>query len=428
MAIKAPAVFAARLAAATTRICMRYRVTGLAAEAGFFALLSLPPLVLGLVASVGFLGDHLGRDVVSGLRRQVTEIASTFLTADAVQNVILPTFNDVLLDGRFEIVSIGFVMALWSGSRALNVFIDTISIMYGLGGHRGIVRTRALSFSLYLASLVVGAVVIPLVLIGPGVLHDLLETWDVPFDTGVLASMYWPAVSAQAILGLATLYHLATPVRTPWRRDVPGALLALVIWVVSSVVLRRVISESVNGTSIYGPLATPIIVLIWLYFLAIGVLIGAALNAALDEMYPHPQRVAARRTLWAQRGKGPLRAVSESSSSRPSCAPSRFSPSDTDGEGPGDPRCSPGNPSPVPGAVAAPVPGDPRRSPGNPAPVPGPVPAPDPTAGSRRGERPSGVTRTAVAFPGPLRRGAGDVPGGHGGADLRVRGPVPRSR
>ena len=44
----------------TIRICLRYRVTGLAAEAGFFALLSLPPLVLGLVGGVGFVGQWVG--------------------------------------------------------------------------------------------------------------------------------------------------------------------------------------------------------------------------------------------------------------------------------------------------------------------------------------------------------------------------------
>ena len=42
----------------------------------------------------------------------------------------------------------GFLLSLWSGSRALNVYIDTVTIMYGLGGHRGIIRTRMLSFTL----------------------------------------------------------------------------------------------------------------------------------------------------------------------------------------------------------------------------------------------------------------------------------------
>ncbi len=283
-----------RLAAATTRICMRWRVTGLAAEAGFFALLSLPPLLLGLVGSVGYVGARLETNLLDALKDQISGIAGTFLTQDAVESVILPTFDDVFTAGRFDIVSIGFVLSLWSGSRALNVFVDTISIMYGLGGRRGIVRTRVLSFTLYLLSLVVGVVVIPLVLIGPSLLGDLLRRWDVPLDPASLGFLYWPAVTALAVVALTTLYHLATPVRTPWRNDIPGALLALVLWVVSSFVLRVVIAWSVDGTSIYGPLATPIVVLIWLYFLAIAVLIGAALNAAIDEMFPHPARAAAR--------------------------------------------------------------------------------------------------------------------------------------
>ena len=51
-----------------------------------------------------------------------------------------------------RMISIGFIIALWSGSRALNVFVDTITIMYGMAGKRGIVRTRALSFALYVVS------------------------------------------------------------------------------------------------------------------------------------------------------------------------------------------------------------------------------------------------------------------------------------
>ncbi|MFN8077362.1 MAG: YihY/virulence factor BrkB family protein [Kineosporiaceae bacterium] len=285
----------ARLAASTTRICLRYRVTGLAAEAGFFALLSLPPLVLGLVGSLGYVGEWIGNDVVSGLRERVSELAGTFLTPESVESVILPTFDDVARGGRFDVISIGFVLSLWSGSRALNVYVDTVTIMYGLNGRRGIVATRALSFSLYVASLIVGVVLIPLVLVGPSVIVSLLDTWGWPVDATALGGLYWPVVSTLAVLGLATLYHLATPVRSPFWRDTPGAVLALVIWILSSFALRLVISHSVGGTSIYGPLATPIIVLTWLYFLAIAVLIGAALNAAIDDMFPTPARVLARR-------------------------------------------------------------------------------------------------------------------------------------
>ena len=67
-------------------------------------------------------------------------------------------------------------------------------------------------------------------------------------------------------------------------------MLALVIWLLASVVLRVVLTASISGTStsIYGPLATPIVILIWLYALAMAVLIGAALNAAIEAGRKHP--------------------------------------------------------------------------------------------------------------------------------------------
>lgn len=292
----------------TTRICLRYRVTGLAAEIGFFALLSLPPLVLGLVGSIGFVGDLMGAEAVADLRGRLRELTLTFLTADSVSSVILPTFDQVIGAGRADIVSIGFVLSLWSGSRVLNVYLDTVSIMYGLGGLRGIVRTRVLSFSLYCLSLIIGIVVIPLILIGPGWLSRVLRGagWHTLGSIGGSDWVYWPVVSFATVAGIAGLYHLSTPIRSRWYRDVPGAVLALVIWALTSFVLRWVLNESVGGTSIYGPLATPIVVLIWLYFLAIAVLIGAALNAAIDERYPIQARVEARALVRERNAEKPL--------------------------------------------------------------------------------------------------------------------------
>ena len=85
---------------------------------------------------------------------------------------------------------------------------------------------------------------------------------------------------------LATLFHVSTPRRSPWLRDVPGAALTLVIWVMASFAVRGMIAASLGGSSIYGPLSAPIVIMIWLYALAIAVLIGAALNAAVREMWP----------------------------------------------------------------------------------------------------------------------------------------------
>jgi membrane protein len=284
----------------TTAVCFRYRVTGLAAEAGFFALLSLPPLLLGLVGSIGYLGDWIGSDVVKQVQQSIIDGSAKILTSDVVNEVIKKTLTDVFDGGRFDIISIGFVIALWSGSRALNVFIDTISIMYGLGGMRGIIRTRALSFSLYVAAVVVGSIVVPLVLVGPTLIGKLL-----PAQVGFLNSLYWPVATILSVFSLTSLYHISAPVRTPWRRDVPGAVLTITIWFLGSFVVRWVIEASVGGTSIYGPLAAPIVLMIWLYTLSIAVLIGAALNAAVETLWPQRQVEAARQEALEKQQPGP---------------------------------------------------------------------------------------------------------------------------
>jgi membrane protein len=270
-----------RLAGGTFSICMRHRVTGLAAEIGFFALLSLPPLVLSLLGALGYFDDIVGPDTVREVQDKIVDYSSRALSDQSVSEVIIPTLDDVVTGGRIDIVSLGFFLALWSGSRALNVIIDTITIMYGLGGKRGIIATRALSFSLYLVALVVGTILVPLVLAGP-----TLAGRTLPASVEWLNALYWPIVVILTVASLTTLFWISVPVPNSWWRGVPGAILALLGWIGGSYGVRVVLDWSVGGTSIYGPLAASIIILIWLYALAITLLIGAAFNAAVDRRWP----------------------------------------------------------------------------------------------------------------------------------------------
>lgn len=315
----------ARLTAETVRVCMRWRVTGLAAEAGFFALLSLPPLIFGLLGSVGYIGRFLGQDFVSQVTASIEDYGARFLTDESLHDVIMPTVRDALDGGRPDVISIGFLLSLWSGSRCLNVLLDTISIMYDQGGVRGIVRTRLLSLSIYVVCLLFGSVLIPLIVVGPQLLSQI-----VPDRLQFLMILYWPLVGGLTVLGFATLFYIATPQRNNWVRDLPGAVLTLVIWVGASYVLRSVMGASVGGTSIYGPLAATIVVLIWLYFLGIGVLIGAALNAASHRLWPpaETQPLHTRARTWIT-DVGPGRTRSDGS------------PAPSGGTGEGSPERSP---------------------------------------------------------------------------------------
>lgn len=291
-----------RLIVTTVASCLRYRVTGLAAEGAFFAVVSVPPLIFALAGGVGYVTHYFTAAQVEEVRRAIIDLFASFLTADAVDTVIAPTVDDVLAGGRFDVISLGFVLALWSGSRALNVFVDTITIMHGLGGHRGILRTRALSFVLYILAVVTGALTLPLMVAGP----RLVRSW-LPNRAEFLMTFYWPLVVALCVCFLATLYHVSVPVRTRWRFNLPGATFSLVTWIVGSYLLRWVLTVTAQDShSVYGPLAAPIAILVWLYLLALAVLIGAGVNAAFDEVFPQETTQRARRELMARLLRRPV--------------------------------------------------------------------------------------------------------------------------
>ncbi|MGK5554060.1 YihY/virulence factor BrkB family protein [Actinomadura kijaniata] len=278
----------------------RHRVTGLAAEAAFFALLSLPPLVLGLVATMGYLRGVLGADTVTEIRTWVVAQAQTVLTGPAVDAVVVPLIDEVIKGGRPDLVSAGFLLSLWAGSRATNVYVDTITISYGLSGVRGVVRTRLRAFFLYLLGLVMTVVVLPPLVAGPALVRRVL-----PEGAELVQMLYWPVLVTLAVVFLALMYHMSVPVRTAWWRELPGAVVALLIWIGGSVALRVYLTGSLSGVSVYGSLSAPIAVLAWLYVAALAVLIGAALNAEIDRRWPSAGTARARAVRAAEPEAGP---------------------------------------------------------------------------------------------------------------------------
>lgn len=273
----------------TSISAFNYRVTGLAGEVAFFALLSLPPLVLGLVGTLGHYRPGLGEETVLEIRTWLIDRAQTILTGSVVDAVVVPLIDDILRGGRFDVVSISFLVSLWAGSRALFVYIETISIAYGLAEVRGIIRTRLQAFALYLVGLVIGLVVIPLLVAGPTLVRQA-----VPVLAWAVRLFYWPVVVTLSILFLALLYHVSVPVRTAWWREIPGAVVALLMWILGSLILRVWLDASLAGVSIYGSLAAPVAVLAWLYVTALAVLLGATLNAEIDRVWPSEGTAAAR--------------------------------------------------------------------------------------------------------------------------------------
>ncbi|MGI8721313.1 MAG: YihY/virulence factor BrkB family protein [Geodermatophilaceae bacterium] len=282
------------------------RILGLSAEAAFWQLLSLPPLLLALLGSLGYLTTVFGADTVTITEDRLTDWLSTIVTTDVIDSIVLPTVNEVLSRGRFDLISLGFGISLWVGSSAMATFVNTVVIAYDQRDVRGPVRSRLLALWLFIAFGLTAVLTLPLLLLGPG----LLLSWfpqEYQGTVDFLITLVYPVVVCLLIVVmLASLYHVVLPRRLPWRRHVPGAVFAMVVFVFGAWGLRIYVSYFFATTVPYAALAAPIAALLFFFLLGLSVLLGAELNAAIQARWPAPprkidRRRSARRAMEAER-------------------------------------------------------------------------------------------------------------------------------
>ncbi|WP_371827644.1 YihY/virulence factor BrkB family protein [Amycolatopsis sp. WQ 127309] len=335
-----------------------------AAEAAFWQTLSLPPLLLGLLGSLGFVGEWFGQDVVAQVHDRIIGFCRTVFSANAVQDIIEPTVNSILTVGKGEIVSIGFLISLWAGSSAMSSFVDAITVAHDQYGVRNDVWQRIFALLLYLCGLVVLVVGLPLLAIGPDLLPEFFPSDWRPTVSSWVSALYFPALGAMITLALTTLYKLALPRKLPWHRGLPGAVLAMVVFLLSSVGLRVYLNWITKTGYTYGALAAPIAFLLLMFFIGLAVVGGAYFNSALQELWPakatrrqrrkwrrlEMERASERlrtedgRKLW-ERSTTPLRRPRAEDVNGAAEAPGGEAPSDEDGSS------SPSAPEPAPSAA-----------------------------------------------------------------------------
>jgi len=261
------------------------RVLGLSAEAAFWQLLSLPSLFLALVATLGYVSRWFGASTTR-IESTITKTLSKAFSQEVTNEVISPTLHEVLNGNRPDVISIGFLLALWAGSSATATFVNTITIAYDMRDQRGAVKSRLLALGVFLATVALGVIVLPLLVLGPDLLTRSFPERFRHTVSSLVDAGYYPTLVILLLLGLTTFYHLAPPRRLPWYRGVPGALLALLVFLAGSFGLRGYIHLILKNNHAYTVLAAPIAALLFFYVLALGVLIGAEFNAAIEQFRP----------------------------------------------------------------------------------------------------------------------------------------------
>lgn len=258
------------------------RVAGLAAEVAFWGVLSVFPTLLATAAALGVLENFVGRDLADRAEEQVVEYLRDILTQEASETIT--AVEDLFTSANPGLLTLSIVAAIWAASRGFAAIIRALDVAYDLEEGRSFATTRLLAIGLALGSVVVGAVILGMVVVGPlfGTGHEVADAIGLGDAFATFWTWArWPVLLVVMVAWATTILHAAPNHRTPWRWDLPGAVLATLSWTLISFGLRYYLGFSGDTNQVFGILGGSLIVLIWLYLLAVGLILGGELNAVL---------------------------------------------------------------------------------------------------------------------------------------------------
>jgi membrane protein len=247
-----------------------------AAALTYYGLLSLFPALIALVSIVGLFGDP------ASTTKTITQIVTKLGPSSAAQTFAGPVKSITSHRSAAGILFfVGLGAALWSASGYVGAFMRAANVIYETPEGRPFWKLRPLQILVTLLMIVMlAAVALGIVLTGP-----IVGAVAGPLGVGSTAQTIWniakwPVMLVAVILMFAVLYHAAPNVKLPGFKWVtPGAVLAIVLWVVASALFAFYVANFGSYDKTYGTLGGLVVLLMWMWITNCALLLGMELNS-----------------------------------------------------------------------------------------------------------------------------------------------------
>jgi membrane protein len=252
------------------------QLTDRAAALTYYGVLSIFPALIALVSIVGLVGNP------ATVTNALTDVIGSIGPASAVETFRGPIEDITRRSGTAGVLLIvGLVSALWTASGYVGAFMRAANVIYEVEEGRSFVKLRPLQMLVTLVLvLLLALVLMAVVLTGPladavgsavGLASTAVTAWDIA---------KWPVLLAVVVVMIALLYYASPNAKLRGVRSiVPGAVLAVVIWLVASAGFAFYVANFGSYNKTYGALGGIVIFLVWVWLTNVAILLGAELNA-----------------------------------------------------------------------------------------------------------------------------------------------------
>lgn len=261
------------LTAIVAREMYRTRALTIAAAMAFFFLLSMIPLLVVFSSALKFLPvPNLFQQLLNMMAVLVPPYAMRF-----VEEIVV----GILRPSRTKLLSFGIMGYLWTASGGFVSLIEALNIAYDVPGRPWWKdRIHALLLAVTSGALVMISLIAYIV--GPRFGHFLGQYVMLSPEL----THFWPLARlvitfVTFVVALVLIYYLGPNAQHSFLATVPGAVLAIAVWFVSSWTLSFYLDHISNYNATYGSMGALIGLMVWFYFTGLAILLGAELNGEL---------------------------------------------------------------------------------------------------------------------------------------------------
>ena len=248
----------------------------IASHIALSTLMALFPFLIVLTSLAGFFGSKELADQAVGLLPQVWPKQ----VADSLSGEI----HDVLTTSRGDILTIGAVLAVYFASNGVEALRVALNRAYSVIEPRRWYWLRLESIGYTLVAAVTALAMAFLIVLGPLIIEATRRHIPLIVESNEqLLDVVRYSITIMAMVVALLILHAWLPAgRRGFLQILPGIIFTLVASLVSGIVFGQYLARFANNyVTMYAGLASVIIALVFLYFIAAIFVYGGELNAAI---------------------------------------------------------------------------------------------------------------------------------------------------
>jgi membrane protein len=201
-------------------------------------------------------------------------------------NIVERQLGELARGSHGSLLTFGIVGAIWSSSAAMVAIIDSLNHAYDIVERRSWIRRRIVAILLTIALALFIMASLALVMLGPQIAAWAADSIGAAPAVELAWRMArWPLMFMLVVLGVDLVYFFAPNRKVRWSWITAGSLLSTTLWIASSFGFKFYVTNFGSYNATYGAIGGVIVILLWFYVSGLAILVGAELNAVIEDAW-----------------------------------------------------------------------------------------------------------------------------------------------